>query len=358
MKYKNYFLLIAGFLMMTACQGLLEKRNTGQFQEITAIGETDPVGDADDAADDPSIWIHPTDPERSLFFCSNKQSGIVAYDLSGKQVGFYPVGRINNIDVRQNIRLNDTVSIDLVAASNRTDNSITLMEVQLDGSLEDISARPVISALEEVYGFCLYHDLVSRQVYAIVNDKKGYVEMWRLYGTDELKLDAGLAVTFRGGNSQLEGCVADDELGYLYIGEEGRGIWKYYAHPDSAKNGTLVDEVSSDHLQADIEGLAIYKKAEGKGYLLVSSQGNNSFAVYRREGRNEYLGSFVIASGSRIDGVSETDGIEVTSVALGSNFPKGVFIAQDGQNNEGKQVVNQNFKWVDWQKIAEALNLD
>ena len=28
---------------------------------------------------------------------------------------------------------------------------------------------------------------------------------------------------------QLEGCVADDILGHLYIGEEDRGIWKYAA---------------------------------------------------------------------------------------------------------------------------------
>ena len=31
--------------------------------------------------------------------------------------------------------------------------------------------------------------------------------------------------------SQAEGCVADDELGHLYVGEEDSGLWKYSADP-------------------------------------------------------------------------------------------------------------------------------
>ena len=90
------------------------------------------------------------------------------------------------------------------------------------------------------------------------------------------------------------------------------------------------------------------------GYLVVSDQGINSFAVYRREGDNAYLGQFrVVADASAgIDGVSETDGIDVTSADLGPAFPHGVFIAQDGRNIAPTE--RQNFKLVPWQRIAAA----
>jgi hypothetical protein len=51
-----------------------------------------------------------------------------------------------------------------------------------------------------------------------------------------------------------------------------------------------------------------------------------------------------------IDRVSNTDGIVVSNAPLGPNFPKGVFVAQDGSNS-GE---NQNFKLVPWENIAAA----
>jgi len=40
------------------------------------------------------------------------------------------------------------------------------------------------------------------------------------------------------------------------------------------------------HLTADVEGMAIYRGANGAGYLIVSSQGSSEFMVYERTGRN------------------------------------------------------------------------
>jgi hypothetical protein len=54
--------------------------------------------------------------------------------------------------------------------------------------------------------------------------------------------------------------------------------------------------------------------------------------------------------GNGIDGTSDTDGIDVTRAALGEAFPKGLFVAHDGQNDVG----HQNFKLVPWQAIAGA----
>ena len=57
-----------------------------------------------------------------------------------------------------------------------------------------------------------------------------------------------------------------------------------------------------------------------------------------------------------IDGISETDGLDVSSANLGPGFEHGAMIAQDGRNV--MPVETQNFKMVPWTAIARALNLE
>jgi len=108
-----------------------------------------------------------------------------------------------------------------------------------------------------------------------------------------------------------------------------------------------VAQVGENGLTADVEGLAIYYATSGRGYLIASSQGNNTYKVYERAGANRYVLT-IDPKGARIDDVSDTDGIEVTSCATSRPFAQGVFIVQDGQNAGG----NQNFKLYAWEDIA------
>jgi 3-phytase len=91
--------------------------------------------------------------------------------------------------------------------------------------------------------------------------------------------------------------------------------------------------------------------------LLASSQGNFSYAVFRREGKQAYLGSFTIQDGV-VDGAEETDGIEICSFAFGEQYPRGFLIVQDGWNYNENTKRPQNFKVVDWRKIENALGLE
>src|SRR3546814_2649340 len=115
------------------------------------------------------------------------------------------------------------------------------------------------------------------------------------------------------------------------------------------------DVCSSD---LDLEGISLYDLGGGKGYLVISSQGNNSYAVYDRQGANAYRGSFaVVADGAAgIDGISETDGLDVSSGNLGPGFEHGAMVAQDGRNVLPGDT--QNFKIVRWSDIAAALKLE
>ena len=111
-------------------------------------------------------------------------------------------------------------------------------------------------------------------------------------------------------------------------------------------------------LKDDLEGVGLYDLGSGRGYLVLSSQGNNSYAVFRREAGNAYVGSFAVSADAArgIDGSSETDGLDVTSRPLGPAFPHGLFVAQDGRNVAPQE--RQNFKLVPWERIADALKLE
>ena len=47
-----------------------------QVAQVVPVAETVPSPSLGDTADDPSIWIHPTDPSRSVVFGTDKASGI------------------------------------------------------------------------------------------------------------------------------------------------------------------------------------------------------------------------------------------------------------------------------------------
>jgi 3-phytase len=157
--------------------------------------------------------------------------------------------------------------------------------------------------------------------------------------------------------TQTEGMVADDEIGILYVGEEKAGIWKFDAEPDGSTEGKFISNSSEDNpnIKYDVEGLTIYATDSINGFLVASSQGNFSYAVFERLGENKYIGSFRITDGS-IDGVEETDGLDITTVAL-PGFPNGMLVVQDGYNYDGRKKKSQNFKYISWEEIGKVLTL-
>jgi 3-phytase len=347
---------LRGVLLLLTCVVLappVGSESTGLVMAtVHATVETEPVASSGDAADDPAIWIHPSEPRLSLIIGTNKQGALDVYDLGGKRLQTIPNMQPNNVDVRQ--RLGSKHDIDLVAFSDRKDNSIGLFRV--DGKSRTLSSVRSGDGKcgFEVYGSCMYVRTDTGESGVFVNSKTGEVEQYRCNFGDDGTIALEKIRRFKVGG-QLEGCVFDDEAGVLYIGEEGHGIWRYdmnTQNPGAESTRRLVDRASpSGRLVPDVEGLTIYLGPNGSGYLIASSQGNNSYAVYRREGTNEYIGSFRILEGNRLGGTEDTDGIAVCAADLGKGFEAGVFVAQDGMNDPAAQ----NFKLVPWATVAEAV---
>lgn len=319
---------------------------------VVAIAETDPVADADDAADDPAIWVNPVDAGKSLILGTNKKSGLCVYDVTGHQLQFLPVGRINNVDVLQGITLG-TRNLDFIAAGHRENRCIHLWHVDPTTlQLHEYSGSPLPVTVAEPYGIALGRG-GSGETFIFVNDKAGKVEQWKLTTDSAGALTATLARTLNF-KTQVEGMVCDDDLGFVYIGEEATGIWRAPINPASKDAPVLIAKAGKNEpIKPDTEGLAIYsQQGSTAGYLICSSQGNNTYAVFNRTPPNAYIGSFSIVDSATIDGCSDTDGIEATSSSLGSAYPFGVFIAQDGDN----AGATQNFKMVPWDAVAKAFD--
>lgn len=311
--------------------------------------ETVPVQSLDDAADDPAIWIHKADPAKSLVLGTDKKSGIGVYNLAGEQIQFLPLGLPNNIDIRQNVNI-DGWQGDIAAASNRDGDVISLLSVSEQG-VALIGSTP--ASLNEPYGFCL--GTLDAKVIAFVTYKTGQTVAHHIQQVaGAIQAPVVGQVEFA---SQLEGCVVDDASGRIYVGEEETGIWTAsLAWQKSKLVFSKVESIdnfaSKTGIVADIEGLSLYLGKEGR-YLIASSQGNDSYAVYDAD-NYQFRGRFRVGANGAIDGSQETDGLETTSVALGPDFPSGLLVVQDGFNGAGSP---QNFKLVDWRHIEVALGL-
>ncbi len=353
-KRRGFFAAGAAALLVSGltggCADEPEVAARTDLPAVHGVVETEPVRGEGDAADDPAIWIHPEDASLSLILGTDKRRGLSVYDLSGREVQFLPRGRVNNVDLRQGVAMAGGPAT-LAVATNRTERAMDIYSVSGEGTVELALAQAL--EIGDPYGICMHLD-ASGTAYAYVNGSDGEYEIWRLNEGGELKPERidGFSLP-----TKPEGCVVDDSTGIAYIGEEEHGIWKMPAGAGGSGEKTLLDSVDSDRLAADVEGLDIYRTAQGGAILVASSQGDYTFAFYDLNDGDRYLGSVRIADSpdSDVDGAEETDGLAVSAVNLGPGFEQGVLVVQDGFNRRPDE--KQNFKLVPWSSVAAALNL-
>jgi myo-inositol-hexaphosphate 3-phosphohydrolase len=367
--------------------------DTQTVPAVSPVTETPSLIRTEDGsdADDPAIYVNPLNPDQSLVITALKDGGLAVYDLDGQEIQRINPGeiRFNNVDLVYGFKLGGQ-SVDLAIASDRRNDTLAIWAIDpATQKLTNITAKAlsdqaasifgIDNGSETAYGLATYISPVTGKPYVFVSQRAGdKIAQLELIDNGQGQIDAKLIRTLTVPipadseleDAQVEGMVADRELGYLYAAQEQVGIWKFQAEPSANPAGKLIQPVKPDGeaITADAEGLTIYYEADGKGYLLASSQGDSSYAAFSRQGNNDYLGSFVIDDG--IDGVEESDGADVTSAALGSKFPNGLLVVHDGSNepavvveDEGEvQNFNTNFKYISWDSVAKvfkpALNID
>lgn len=324
---------------------------------VAADGETAPVSHTGDAADDPAIWVHPTDPSQSLIVGNDKQGALETYNLDGSLQQRITTASAfwGNVDVRQDVTIGSR-TMDIAAVYNDGLRLFTIDPTTRELDLSTDNGGAIFTPLGE--GLCLYRSQISGDLYVNLIARAKRIRQYRVTDPDkDGLLQTKFLREFRM-TSESEGCVADDEHGRLYIDQEDVGLWRFGAEPTASTTGTLIDQVQPDgHLAADAEGVTLVDTGGDDGYIIASAQNiaaprSSYFVAYDRE-TNAYVGSFRIGNGPVADSCERTDGITAHFGSLGSSYPQGVFVCQDNGNRN--PTANQDFKLIRIEKVLAAL---
>ncbi|WP_405526119.1 phytase [Streptomyces avidinii] len=333
-------------------------------------------------------------------------------------------GRFNNVDLITGLRFPDGRH-DVAVVSDRGRDQLRIYRIDpkrptaplVDVTDEAAAPRIFSTGQDEVneqrtaYGLAAYTDRRTGRSYAVTSRRHATA-----LALAELRPNATGKVGYRtvrttslpssftlpngkswapcgepGEDPQVEGMVVDPDTGDLYAGQEDIGIWKLDA--DLRSPARLIEKVRSfgvpgtwnaeteecdagadpgfggRHISADVEGLTIWRdpaQPGRRGYLLASSQGDDTFAVFDREHGNAYVQGFRIGDGAgpgSPDGSQECDGAAVTTAPLGRKFPNGLLVVQDGHNTpattgaDGEVRTDTDFKFVDLGRLKRAARL-
>ena len=318
-----------------------------------------------DDADDPSIWLHPTDPSRSLIIGTNKvaapNGALVVFGLDGKiRQTVAGIDRPNNVDIEQGVVINGA-PMDLAITTERLQHRLRVFQIAADGSgISQVGVVPELEGqtgdLSEPMGIALYKRPSDGALFAIVAPKLGpasnYLWQYRIEGDGRGGIKGTMVRRFGnfsekaaepGEFGEIEAMVVDDALGYVYYSDERYGIHKWHADPDHADAARELAVFGLEGYQMDREGLGLYVKADGTGYLVSTDQipTGSIYKLYRREGESGDPHRHVVIAEAKTN-VDETDGLEVTSTPL-PGFPNGLVVAM----NSGPR----NFALFDWDRL-------
>jgi 3-phytase len=229
-----------------------------------------------------------------------------------------------------------------------------------DGSLTDVTSPGSTRVLADrtgeqaaPMGISLYKRPADGAIFAVVAPKEGprdgYLAQYRLEDDGAGRVKATFVRYFGtfSGTGEIEAVAVDDALGYVYYADEGNGIHKYHADP--AQGSAKLAHFGRTGFRADREGIAIYARPGGAGYIVCTDQvaGSSEYRVYPREGEpgrpHDHDRLIRVVRG----GADSTDGLEITSQSLGPKFPNGAMAAM---NSGGK-----NFLVFRWDDIATAI---
>ncbi len=317
-----------------------------------------------DDPDDPAIWVNSSDPSRTLILGTVKEpapkGALVVFGLGGKKVQTIGgIDRPNNIDVEYGFVLNGK-STDIAVLTERLKMRLRVFAIAHDGLTEINSGGglPVFEGQQgeqgAPMGIALYRRPRDGAIFAVVGRKtgprQGYLWEYRLEDDGAGKVKGTKVREFGvfSGDGEIEAIAVDDAAGYVYYADEGNGIHKWHVDPEHANADRELAHFGKTGFQGDREGIAIYARPDGTGYIVCTDQLDNDsrYLVFRREG----------ASGNPHDhhevlkavrgGADSTDGIEATAASLGPQFPHGILVVMN--------ATGRNFFIYKWEDIEEA----
>lgn len=306
-----------------------EKTSEHQVEKIEPVVVTDTVWHD---TDDPAIWINPDDHAKSMVIGTDKDAdgGLVAFDLDGKIIEERTVRDLrypNNVDIEYGLPYGDE-SIDIAVVTERMERRIRVFRLP-EMTPMDSGGIAVFEgeadSLRRVMGISLYKRPSDGEIFAIVSRKLGpsgsYLWQYRLYTDNAGYVRAEKVREFANfsGVEEIEALCVDDEAGYVYCSDEETCVRQYHADPDHPEADVEIATFATDGFGKDREGIAIYTTGQDSGFIVVSNQEDNHIRIYKREGEHEFVKTVPVKA-------DDTDGIEITKVALTPDYPEGLAV--------------------------------
>jgi len=307
--------------------------------------------------------VNRRDPAKSLILGTVKAAApdgaLAVFGLDGRLRELLKgPDRPNNVDVEYGLSLGG-VPTDIAVATERLGRRLRAYAIAPDGSgLRDVSGESLARVLEGArdnegapMGIGLYRRPRDGAIFAIVapkaGPKTGYLWQYRLVD-DNGRAGARFVRRFGdfSGSKEIEAVAIDDQLGYVYYADEDTGIHKWHADPEAPGADRELALFATSGYRGDREGIGIYTHPDGTGFIVSVDQlpGESVFHVYRREGEpgrphdhTRDLLPFTI-------GADSTDGLDVVSAPLGTDFPDGLLVAM----NSGPRT----FLLARWKDVA------
>lgn len=359
-KKNIFFLLLFSNIWLFGCNSKTGKEyNKSVEVKIIPTYTTEEVSHD---TDDPAIWINPKDPSQSLIIGTDKDSlgGLFVFDLKGRIIDSLVrknIYRPNNVDVGYGLLINST-AVDFAVTGERLTSKLRFFSLpemkEINSGGIEIFTGETGYLFRDLMGVAVYKSPKSGKIFIIAGRKSGPLDgsyLWQyevtaMQGVIELKLVRKFGKY--SGKKEIEAIAVDAELGFIYYSDEGVGVRKYHAEPDQGNEELALFATSG--FSEDHEGISIYKYNDSTGYLLVSDQAAGLFHVFPREGSKTSPHDHPLITKLKLS-TEESDGSEVTSVPLGSDFPQGLFVAMS--NNKTFQI----YRWKDLeQEIFKAKN--
>jgi 3-phytase len=302
--------------------------------------------------DDPAIWVNPADPARSMVLGTDKDSegALYVFDLQGKVVEGKIVRGLkypNNVDVEYGFLLGGE-RIDIVVLTERERSMLRIFRLPeltpIDGGGIPVFEGETGEDFRAPMGVSLYKRRADSAIFAVLSRKfgpeQGYLWQYRLLDDGQGQVQAQVVRKFGAfsGRAEIESIAVDDGPGYVYYSDETAGVRQYFADPD--RGDAELAFFATEGFAEDHEGISIYPTGDTTGYILVSDQQANRFQVFEREGRLHRRLALLPFS------TEESDGSEICPLALGADFPQGLFVAMSS---------DRTFQYYRWEDIAKQI---
>ncbi|MBX3707953.1 MAG: phytase [Pseudomonadales bacterium] len=349
--------LLTALLLLATTAGLLPAHGFGADTTVRPRIVSEPVRHD---TDDPAIWINRDDPAASLILGTDKDAdgALYVFGLDGRVHADKVVRgllRPNNVDVAYDVLVGGK-RVDVAVLTERFASRLRIFRLP-DMAPIDGGGIPVFvgERARDPMGIALYTRPADGALFAIVSrsdafaPREGYLHQYRLAddGTGQLRGLFTRAFASWSGLKEIEALAVDDALGYVYASDESWGVRKYHADPLAEDAEEQLAEFGTGDLFArDHEGIAIYRRDDGTGYILVSDQQADLFRIFTREGaaddphRHELVGTVRLST-------RDSDGSDVIAQSL-PGFPGGLFVAMS---------TDRTFQFYAWEDIRRAAGL-